>query len=225
MMRTNLLKVLFAVLTGYLLLVEMLFYLSKPTHTTVYKEHTNLGHIPDVTICPYPGYDMDQLKKYGYKRPSHFARGITNESYGIGWGGVTNETTEHVMQAVSMMRSPIDCPVTILTLNSERLNSRRLNMSIARPFHPTGRCCNAKIPYFEDKTKDTIFSIMIKPKENNITLHYKVYLSDQQSAYYTFTNKFNMLGKYFGRDYHCKASDTFSRFRSSSYSFLINSRK
>ena len=85
----TILKLLLASLTAYLLYEELyVFSVEKPTYTSSAKKLTGLlmcnmhlytnsascnGNIvlepddyPDITLCPFPSYNLPNLRKYGY---------------------------------------------------------------------------------------------------------------------------------------------------------------
>ena len=187
----NLLKLLFAILTGYLLATECLFFLSMPTYTTSYKEHFSQSHYPDIKTCTYPPFNIENLEKQGYKNPESYNVGIINETFQlnkIGWQGVNNETVAEILKDVSTFKSPKDCP-----LISTRSKDGRsyLKASLTRPTFLNGRCCHSEI-----QKKDDIpgwKELRIQPKRRMMNTSYQVFLSDKQSANHPLTNKFNML--------------------------------
>ena len=190
MAKTVFLKILFALLTGYLLLTELLFYLSQPTHTTSYKEHFNPSHYPDITICAYPQFDFENLVKHGYTSPAKYSKGQIKGMNYIGWRGIENETIENLLQSVSTFKTLEDCPKASVWSKDDR---SELNITLTRPTFLNGRCCNGEI-----QEKDDIpgwNELRINPRGHmNKSLTYKVFLSDKQSAYYALTNKFKMIG-------------------------------
>ena len=59
----------------FLLNGEISYYMSKPTHSSNTKKRLKPEHFPDLIICPFPGFDLEKLEKYGYMSSFHFMTG------------------------------------------------------------------------------------------------------------------------------------------------------
>ena len=78
-----------ALLTLLLISQELVnFAIVKPTLTSKEEKGLEFDDIPDVVICIEPGFDIEVLKKYGYKRTLLYYRGRRpSDSKFIGWNG------------------------------------------------------------------------------------------------------------------------------------------
>lgn len=86
-------KAICVAISAYFLYHELnLFFIVRPTSNS--DEITHLSHhlLPDISICPVPAFDMDQLQSAGYPDIFHYYLGL-DSSYLVfqGWGGETGE--------------------------------------------------------------------------------------------------------------------------------------
>lgn len=183
---TKLFKWLCAILTGYLLYIEMATYLLTPTHTTYYTKQLEPSDFPDITICPYPAYNITNLKKHGYKTAYEYTSGmIADNREKVSWGGIHNETTEKILEDVSIFKESEDCPYTSAL-------GQEVNLTLNKATHPIGRCCSALAPVIEDKQALQYF--IVAPKDHLKHVEYRVFLKDKSSAFYALTGRANMIG-------------------------------
>ena len=59
------LKVLFAVMTAYLLYDEISLFVSKPTLTSISRAHLGPEHFPEIRVCPVPSFLQSELQSQG----------------------------------------------------------------------------------------------------------------------------------------------------------------
>ena len=56
------------ILTGLLIFKELFsFAVLRPTNTYQEEKQLDRSDLPEIVVCPDPGFDSDDLRKYGYK--------------------------------------------------------------------------------------------------------------------------------------------------------------
>jgi len=96
----RILKICFLVLTLYLLLLEVKYFLiTKPTLTSATKTHITPETFPDILICPEEAFDLGSLQKLGYKYGFYYASGhISAYENTTGWIGNQTELKKIVLK-------------------------------------------------------------------------------------------------------------------------------
>ena len=70
-----LIKLFFALLTSYLLYEEFItFWIEKPTYTSSSKVKIAPMDFPDITICPFPSWNQQELLKLGYSQSFEYSK-------------------------------------------------------------------------------------------------------------------------------------------------------
>ena len=70
-----LIKLFFALLTSYLLYEEFItFWIEKPTYTSSSKVKIAPQDFPDITICPFPSWNQQELLKLGYSQSFEYSK-------------------------------------------------------------------------------------------------------------------------------------------------------
>ena len=75
----KLVKLLFAVITAYLLLDEILVFLSMPTFTSETRTMLGPEHFPQIRLCPFPAFNQSQLERQGYRTSYEFTLGTVRQ--------------------------------------------------------------------------------------------------------------------------------------------------
>ena len=109
----RILKIVFIVLTIYLLIDEMrTFLITKPTLTSV--THTGLipETFPNILICSEEGFDIDSLHHLGYGNGFFYGVGsLSNNPLATGWlGNQTKMNVTEVIYSISKIKTIKDCP-------------------------------------------------------------------------------------------------------------------
>lgn len=126
-------------------------------------------------------------------------QGVIEESSLQGWTGDSlGSTPEDIIQNVSLIRTPKDCPLTqikFLDSKNGHIQFVTLSFELTSVLHPSGRCCRAVVPV--EASKMIIVGLLMKViLEENIAMveGFHVYLSDRESANVYNRNKFNVEG-------------------------------
>ena len=140
----RLLKFCVILLTCWLILEELWLCLhTRPTLLSVSKARLEASHLPDVLVCPLPGFDVAQLQQLGYNQTYQYTFGLSKEGNLIGWtGNETEGSIKEIAKKISVMKEETDCPSVVATfqVNGER-SSISLTAAITRALYPHGRCC------------------------------------------------------------------------------------
>ena len=140
------LKIIFIFLTGFVLFEEMVvFFIDKPTLTTIIKSGLEPQHFPEILLCPDPALDLSVLLPRGYQDGYHYQIGVTgNDTHYeyYRWSGNLSENVEDIVNDVSVLRSEEDCPMTFVWWNDdEKLKYEVVNTTLTRALFPNHRCC------------------------------------------------------------------------------------
>ena len=139
-----LIKFSFALFTSYLLYEEFFtFLIEKPTHTSSSKVKVGPQDYPDITICPFPSWNQEELKKLGYVQNFHYSKGRLHESTMFGWSGNSTEISlESVIDQISILKNQTECPLTRVLMRSEdKEKFLKVEFKLTSMKHPDGRCC------------------------------------------------------------------------------------
>ena len=192
------LKILFALLSGCLLIQEFInFIFVKPTYTSTSRTSIQPHQYPDILVCPFLGFDQRKLIEAGYWTSYDYFLGEMIESGGSGWKGNSSKSAIlDVVNNITVIRSSKDCPVLKVKLmkKDRKIIKKVLNMKPSQISHPAGRCCHGLMP--EEANSTVIFSALIQmmvSQDVNIT-QYRVHLSDQLSTTFFHRDKFNTYG-------------------------------
>ena len=69
------LKLVFALMTSYLLYDEISIFISKPTFTSLSRTYLGPEHFPEIKVCPVPAFLNSELKRHGYRNSHDFVLG------------------------------------------------------------------------------------------------------------------------------------------------------
>ena len=76
----KLVKLVFAVITAYLFLDEILIFLSMPTFTSETRTLLGPEHFPQIRLCPFPAFNQRELERQGYRTSYEFTLGTLRQS-------------------------------------------------------------------------------------------------------------------------------------------------
>ena len=145
--------ILSIICTSYLLLEDVMLFLSKPTYSSNSEEKLQPKNYPNILVCPFPSYDLTQLKKHGYMDAYSYCKGdLQGEGeFTRGWCGKSNEAIEDVIDDISVLKSIRDCPkmeavFTEPVLDWKDWKFEKIEYELTNLLYPHGKCCQAKIP-------------------------------------------------------------------------------
>ena len=146
--------ILSIICTSYLLLEDIMLFLSKPTYSSNSEEKLQPKNYPNILVCPFPSYDLSQLKKHGYLDAYSYCKGdLQGEGeFTRGWCGKSNKVVEDVIDDISVLKSIKDCPKMEAFFKKEDhidftdWKSETIHFEMTKLLNPHGRCCQAKIP-------------------------------------------------------------------------------
>ena len=142
-----LIKLFFALLTSYLLYQEFVtFWIDKPTYTSSSKVRIGPQDFPDITICPFPSWNQQELVKLGYSQSFEYSKGKLHESTMFGWSeNSTGISIESVFDRISILKNKTECPFTRVMMRSEGKEIfSQVEFKLTSLYHPSGRCCKVK---------------------------------------------------------------------------------
>ena len=144
------LKIFFILFTLTVLFQEFLvFFIEKPTLTTVTKSEMEPDNFPVVLICPDPATDLSFLLTKGYPDTFHYQVGVVGNGTAISdlflWSGNRSENVEEIVKNSSVFKTTQDCPAMAVWWNeNDELRNETLQFTITRALFPNHRCCKAK---------------------------------------------------------------------------------
>ena len=145
-------KLFFAVFTSFLLYEEFFtFWIEKPTYTSSSNVEIGPKDFPDITICPFPSWNQQELKKIGYVHSFDYSKGMLRDSAMFGWSGnLTESSPESVLEQISIFKNQTECPFSRVMMRSEgREIFKTVEFKLTSLFHPRGRCCKVKYKRLE----------------------------------------------------------------------------
>ena len=139
-----LMKIFFALFTSFLLYNELItFWIEKPTYTSSSKVKIAPHDFPDITICPFPSWNLQEMLKLGYGQSFEYSKGHIANTPMTGWSGNTTENTpESVIEKISILKNHTECPFTRAKMITEgKAKFIPLEFVLTSLYHPSGRCC------------------------------------------------------------------------------------
>ena len=128
----KLLKLVFAVITAYLLADEILVFLRMPTFTSETRTVMGPQHFPQIRICPSPAFNQSELERQGYETSYEFTLGTVRREGNTrvkGWFG--NQSDWQV--SVASLTGLQECPsVSLKFRTAGRDDSNQIHQSIRK---------------------------------------------------------------------------------------------
>ena len=148
---------------------------------------------PDITICPFPSFNNDELRKSGYYNSFEYSRGQMWPTVGrVGWSG--NTTAMDVIERVSTLKTEADCPIAWLKLiNGAHQSNKYAKFKLTSMVHPIGKCCKVLPP--EEGINSTLGGIGIRVHLQNSVKFvegFKLFLSNREESNDFHIKSFNM---------------------------------
>ena len=127
----KIIKVCFAALTMFMLYDELYtFFITKPTLSSVSKSQLKPHNIPDIILCPVPGFDQNAIDRLGYDSSYYYSMGRLG-GY-TGWFGNQTETQQSTGDFF-VFKSSADCPeIGAKFRTAEKLHSEKFEMFLMR---------------------------------------------------------------------------------------------
>ena len=156
----KLVKLVFAVITAYLLVDEILVFLSMPTFTSETRTSLGAEHFPQIRLCPFPAFNQMELERQGYRTSYEFTLGtlrtVGNRTGVKGWFG--NQSDWEI--SVASLTGLQDCPSVSLKFKTDRaITWQQPDMAVTRPINPFGKCCKAEIVIIDRLNSSLDFSV------------------------------------------------------------------
>ena len=90
-----------SLLTVFLLTQEVYnFAITRPTSTAKEEEQLKASDIPDVAVCPDPGFDSSAFEKHGYMHLDTYYRGSMDGEKFVGWNGNRKKSSQEILEEV-----------------------------------------------------------------------------------------------------------------------------
>ena len=109
----RIIKLVFIVMTSYLLYEELVvFFIKRPTVTSFTEEELTSASFPEIMICSNNGFSPEWLNIYGYDDSFQYRKGLPRDKSFIGWFGHQPSTLdrESFLRNISHIRTVEDCP-------------------------------------------------------------------------------------------------------------------
>ena len=155
----------------------------------------NLGpeNYPDITICPFPSFNIAEFLKSGYGQSFEYSKGqMWPDTSMIGWSG--NTTVNDVIERVSILKTEADCPdVRLKLINGGHQAFKHVSFKLSSMVHPSGRCCKVLPP--EDINYSTLGGILLRiDLKANVKFveGFRIFLSNREESNDFHINSFNM---------------------------------
>ena len=134
------LKLVFALMTAYLLYDEISIFISKPTFTSLSQAYLRPEHFPEIQVCPVPAFLQAELERHGYQTSYDFVLGNMRNTDLKGWSG--NHSDANL--SVSALAAMSDCPSVSLKFKKDQTILWLVaDLALTRDAHPSGKCCKA----------------------------------------------------------------------------------
>ena len=88
----KLVKLVFAVITAYLFLDEILIFLSMPPFTSETRTLLGPEHFPQIRLCPFPAFNQRELERQGYRTSYEFTLGTLRQSGALSLVQISGDT-------------------------------------------------------------------------------------------------------------------------------------
>ena len=141
-------KIVFGTLTLFLIYQEILVFLVvRPTSTSIELKMITPDLMPDIIICPQPGFHIPALRKNGYHNSFWYSLGMNTSETFLGWSGNNSLGTLQTIEDISTLKNTSSLPLARLKMKFE--NDYRwftTNFSYTRTMHPLGRCLRVIFP-------------------------------------------------------------------------------
>ena len=194
-------NILATIFTIYMLIDDILFFISKPTHTSHSNDQLKSEHFPDIFLCPFPSFDFEQLRKHGYNSDYHYQMGEIHNSTLTGWHGNSSSTPEKVIEDISIIKSEKDCPffkAKFEKSNSEERKWWTSAFNLTNTAYPSGRCCKVFFP--EEITRNSrvlkvLTKVHVESSPPNVE-GFQMYFSSKETSHIFKLKKFNTHGIY-----------------------------
>ena len=170
---------IFFILGVYLVSKEfLLFFVDRPTHSTIQDVKMDPAFIPLIRLCPQSGLDLERLTSAGYSTVYSFFSGFQteDESKFVGWSGNTNKHPLDFLDDVSAIHNISDI---ILSTNFHGYHkSISAEVELTQVIYPYGQCVTIKPPE-EEGIKN--LEIVFNPDgiKNSKVHNIKVFLQDR----------------------------------------------
>ena len=109
----RIIKLVFIVMTSYLIYEELnLFFIKRPTVTSFTEEELTPSSFPEIIICSDNGFSQKWLNIYGYDDSFQYKKGLPRDKSFIGWFGhqPSSLDRESFLINISHIRTVEDCP-------------------------------------------------------------------------------------------------------------------
>ena len=159
------------ILTALLIFKEVFsFAVLRPTNTYQEEKQLDRSDLPEIVVCPDPGFDSDDLRKHGYEKTYSYYRGSADATQFLGWNGgekVGNLSSEKILEDVLILDKTLSGENTA-TVNGKNFvkveGYTNNNIDFTRPIialrillFPYGRCLSIGPP-----KKDIIAPVRLK---------------------------------------------------------------
>ena len=176
-----------ALLTLLLIGQELVnFAIVKPTVTSKEEKGLEFDDIPEVVICIEPGFDIEVLKKYGYKRTLLYYRGRRpSDLKFIGWNGDKNKSSLDILEEALVVKQKYIKDAKFITrafyiADSWKSDSLKAEVNLRSLAWPYGRCFSISLPDLqeaENTEKNTLYlkfdeSVFKSYKDINIKMYF-----------------------------------------------------
>ena len=103
----NVFALVCTILSALLIFQELFsFAVTRPTITYQEEKELDRSDLPEVVVCPDPGFDSDDLRKHGYEKTYSYYRGSADGTKFLGWNGgekVRNLSSHDILEDVLIL--------------------------------------------------------------------------------------------------------------------------
>ena len=136
----GILKIIFTLLCSFLIANDWyIAFIEKPTLTREIKTTFSKEDIPEVTLCPEPAIDFDEMISLGYSDLYAYKAGIIDfkDWKKLSWSSNQTMDVKEVAEKLSPLKSEKDCPFAMAMPFWKNIT----NITLTRALFPYHFCC------------------------------------------------------------------------------------
>ena len=134
-------------LTIFLITQELYnFAITKPTSTAKEEEQLRASDIPEVVVCPDPGFNSSAFEKHGYMHLGTYYRGSMDGDKFVGWNGNGNKSSQDILEDIFLAGGNIQSLLSYATFRRDNVDYVGANIEVKTLAYPHGRCLSFSPP-------------------------------------------------------------------------------
>ena len=189
-----------SLLTVFLLAQEVYnFAITRPTSTAKEEEQLKASDIPDVVVCPEPGFNSSAFEKHGYLQLGTYYRGSMDGDKFVGWNGDGKKSSQEILENVLSAGRHFQSLMSSASFRQDNTDYVGAEIEVRTFAYPQGRCLSFSPPK-KSLNSTRINSLVIVLNETTVEkLNFKsfklwVYFMDRSSSLQIYPDEMENLG-------------------------------